>query len=779
MAPRLARIIDVNSRRKLGRNDPCHCGSGKKYKKCCLSKDEARLAADRPEDKSGWVGRLVDWAGKQPAFQQRLTWRLNETFGRKAKIEEGELNSLVESLLFEEPIGGKTAIERFLEREPLTAEERTLYERWRVETIFSFFRVLEVELGRAIRLEDLANGLQYRAIERTGSYQVRAGEVIVTRLLPYYDNWMLGGGLFNKFPAEMEKSVKQNLVKVGSPPESIYVRELLGRHHREGLQSETADISLAKTTLDGLLVDNGIGLASADIIKRLADTDAGIDKFLEEVTSGIKSQKEAELAVDLVMVIWQNQSEQSGNKQAPGLIERRLVGQMMNEIQPGLLKHPATQARVMADRWMNKPLAAEGGQTPLELIRAERRALGNPEIEPSYEFSVSQIGNAVAGPLDEVHDKLNRIIGLIRQNQHLPALRLFAEIGPDIDHAEDPYRAYNNLGVCLVALGEVRLAKKAQEKSLAIRPNYEIAKRGLALFENDNLLLSEVLYGRRQLLKEVTAEKGWPEVEVSGSSELANDAKAVLRALSAKPAALTKALRQIRWSDAEKLNSVLTIPDPLGVDSEKMLADFREILGEEPPNPPPGFDYSAEWQLPKVRFLHLVMLASGWLKEVNSRLVLSRQGERALIAPDSEVLNKLLLTWLVKMSWQKFDEHGRQGNAGGPVQEMFRLMVPLLLERMADYEEKMFSSQTLLAGISGDSQYPAEAIFADIFTGSFFDYLAWAGIITIHEPKRGLIRRRGYLGHNYQITGFGRQLLDRVKQQMAEAIPEEIKQMLK
>ena len=25
--------------RKLGRNEPCHCGSGKKYKKCCLKKD--------------------------------------------------------------------------------------------------------------------------------------------------------------------------------------------------------------------------------------------------------------------------------------------------------------------------------------------------------------------------------------------------------------------------------------------------------------------------------------------------------------------------------------------------------------------------------------------------------------------------------------------------------------------------------------------------------------------------------------------------------------------
>ncbi|MBQ48955.1 MAG: preprotein translocase subunit SecA [Zetaproteobacteria bacterium] len=25
-----------NMHKNLGRNDPCHCGSGKKYKKCCL-----------------------------------------------------------------------------------------------------------------------------------------------------------------------------------------------------------------------------------------------------------------------------------------------------------------------------------------------------------------------------------------------------------------------------------------------------------------------------------------------------------------------------------------------------------------------------------------------------------------------------------------------------------------------------------------------------------------------------------------------------------------------
>lgn len=34
------RIDHIAVRKKVGRNDPCHCGSGKKYKKCCASKDQ-------------------------------------------------------------------------------------------------------------------------------------------------------------------------------------------------------------------------------------------------------------------------------------------------------------------------------------------------------------------------------------------------------------------------------------------------------------------------------------------------------------------------------------------------------------------------------------------------------------------------------------------------------------------------------------------------------------------------------------------------------------------
>jgi hypothetical protein len=35
---------------KLGRNDPCHCGSGKKYKHCCLNAGAGPVTVTAPVD---------------------------------------------------------------------------------------------------------------------------------------------------------------------------------------------------------------------------------------------------------------------------------------------------------------------------------------------------------------------------------------------------------------------------------------------------------------------------------------------------------------------------------------------------------------------------------------------------------------------------------------------------------------------------------------------------------------------------------------------------------
>jgi len=52
---------------KVGRNQPCPCGSGKKYKQCCLASDEAAEAAVR--------GQQPRNAPPPPIFAGRAGWR--------------------------------------------------------------------------------------------------------------------------------------------------------------------------------------------------------------------------------------------------------------------------------------------------------------------------------------------------------------------------------------------------------------------------------------------------------------------------------------------------------------------------------------------------------------------------------------------------------------------------------------------------------------------------------------------------------------------------------
>jgi hypothetical protein len=46
---------------KIGRNEPCPCGSGKKYKKCCLAKEQGK--ANRLRDESTVAKTALDWLG--------------------------------------------------------------------------------------------------------------------------------------------------------------------------------------------------------------------------------------------------------------------------------------------------------------------------------------------------------------------------------------------------------------------------------------------------------------------------------------------------------------------------------------------------------------------------------------------------------------------------------------------------------------------------------------------------------------------------------------------
>lgn len=69
-----------------GRNDPCHCGSGRKYKQCCLEKDEAAARAARAKaEAEAPVEAPTDAPGEAPVHprpprpQSYQPWRKSAT----------------------------------------------------------------------------------------------------------------------------------------------------------------------------------------------------------------------------------------------------------------------------------------------------------------------------------------------------------------------------------------------------------------------------------------------------------------------------------------------------------------------------------------------------------------------------------------------------------------------------------------------------------------------------------------------------------------------------
>jgi hypothetical protein len=75
--PRLGKVMTTMT--KTGRNDPCPCGSGKKYKRCCQEKDEAEKSA----------ARAAAQAAQQAALQaQQAAAQARYEAARKAFIEK-------------------------------------------------------------------------------------------------------------------------------------------------------------------------------------------------------------------------------------------------------------------------------------------------------------------------------------------------------------------------------------------------------------------------------------------------------------------------------------------------------------------------------------------------------------------------------------------------------------------------------------------------------------------------------------------------------------------
>jgi hypothetical protein len=177
----------------VGRNDPCPCGSGRKYKKCCLATSaQVPGAYTKAESESAWaaLGHFAsraefagDFAAAEASFFAPLGQGVPDEL-RRGLIAESQLffeGWFLCDFAFQD---GRTAVEIFLEREGarLRSGERRYLERARLAYLCPY-EVVGVKAGENLDLLDLWTGQRIQVEERLGTQQLAQWDLLAARIL--------------------------------------------------------------------------------------------------------------------------------------------------------------------------------------------------------------------------------------------------------------------------------------------------------------------------------------------------------------------------------------------------------------------------------------------------------------------------------------------------------------------------------------------------------------------------------------------------------------------
>jgi len=197
---------------KPGRNDPCPCGSGQKYKKCCMLKERERAAV--VESRMAGIGRALDWlydrypqeiaiwlkeeffftldeserediAASRSAYGQMLDINLNELLLADGLLRIGRRNTDVMELVLGE--GGPL----------MTVEQRQYLEKTHAAAM-SLYEVLSIEPGEGMWVRDMLRPRQPTLFvrDRAASTQARPWDCFGFRPIDLGSHVELSGAIY-------------------------------------------------------------------------------------------------------------------------------------------------------------------------------------------------------------------------------------------------------------------------------------------------------------------------------------------------------------------------------------------------------------------------------------------------------------------------------------------------------------------------------------------------------------------------------------------------------
>ena len=188
-------------RQDVGRNDPCWCGSGRKYKRCHLGRTELT-----DSQRAGWLyAKAVRFAHDAPHSELLFDLAIVRSEHLSTDVLDATKDpTVVDVCLFD---GGVLAEFLRVRGVLLTEDERQLAATW-VLVARSVFEVRSVRVGHGVTLRDRRTGDSHDIADVAVSRSVQQGDLVTTRLLPVGESVEIHGGVEPVPPALFDQTME-------------------------------------------------------------------------------------------------------------------------------------------------------------------------------------------------------------------------------------------------------------------------------------------------------------------------------------------------------------------------------------------------------------------------------------------------------------------------------------------------------------------------------------------------------------------------------------------
>lgn len=473
---------------EIGRNDPCPCGSGKKYKKCCLGKDGIVMVKINKEDPGASFGYAVTWILSNPELSNEFD-KVVKKHTKGKKPTDVEIRNLADAFIFDYKLQeGITPFEYFLENAKLSSNDHSIFKRLFKENVFSVFEVLEVYRNEGLKVKDITWNKEYRVKELRGTHQLMRGYTVICRIAPFMSDFVITTPAPRFVPRDALRAPGRitafDLASAGKKLDD----EFNGGTGKYKDKSIDEIIKLFRKKLNA----PGIKLNSRTLDRRINESESPVEAFPEVFKVTYRSDEDFEEMQEIIFGLWNKYPRKEFNGKSAYEYEADLMGPAEREILHDLMKktqeninpddydsveEAQNAANKFRDKWIKKPQKELNGKTPERVILEERESLGNPYREIDIKIGLSKIPDPNEGRAEKLY---HEGVGKFKEREFGKAIECFREV---IDMYPENYKALGNLGACFTCIGKKTKAIECYKKAISINPEYEFAKKNLELTE--------------------------------------------------------------------------------------------------------------------------------------------------------------------------------------------------------------------------------------------------------------------------------------------------------